>query len=79
MISICNRHPAINSGNHNDIAFGKPLIKSVSIRYGEDLPQCCDAVSIQINACSGRQKVNVREIKSPLDCILSQEVVDEDK
>jgi hypothetical protein len=47
--------------------FGKPLIKLVPIRYGECLPECGDAVSIQINACSGRQKANAREIKIPLD------------
>ncbi|HIE32379.1 MAG TPA: hypothetical protein EYP67_08425 [Methanosarcinales archaeon] len=30
--------------------FGKPLIKLVPIRYGEDLPQCGDMVSIQMSA-----------------------------
>gem|GEM_PF-676156 len=47
--------------------FGKPLIKLVPVRYGESLPECGDLVSIQINACSGRQKINAREIKSLLD------------
>ncbi len=79
MIGVCDHPLAINSGNHNDRAFGKPLIKLVPTRYGEDLPHSGDAVSIQINACSGRQKVNAREIKSPLDYILSQDAVDEDK
>ncbi len=59
--------------------FSKPLIKLVPTKYGECLPECGDAVSIQINACSGIQKVNAREIKSPLDYILGPEVVDEDE